>query len=656
MESFADLFENSSDSKRIRPGSILDGKIEKIGSNYVTVYAGLKSDCNIPLAQFRDTEGNLTIEVGDSVEVSLDTIEDGFGITRLSRERAKRERAWEALHQAYENGQPLSGLVSGKIKGGFTVDLGEEIRAFLPGSLVERSVRDTNELENQTLDFKIIKIDQRRNNVVVSRRAIVDAQHLVNRAALMEKLVEGAILPGVIKNLTNYGAFVDLGGIDGLLHVTDMAWQRVRSPDEMVNIGDQVKVRVLKFDPEKNRVSLGLKQLEEDPWVDISERFPKDSKVTGTVTNITDYGFFVKLGNCIEGLVHVSEMGWTNKKIHPSKAVQCGEDIEVVVLNIDVQRRRLSLGLKQCLPNPWVMFFQQYNKGDKISGEIKSIANFGLFVGLLGGIDGLVHLSDLSWNIPPAEAIKKFYKGDIIEVMVLLVDPERERILLGIKQLEKDAFIDFVALHGKGTNVTGTVTGIKSRCLNVNLSDGVEGRIETGELSSSHDKTDDLQSLFNEGDSVTAKITHIDRKARLITLSIKELESEEEAQVLSKYSAGGLGNDNTIGDITKNQGTFVATESIKELESEEEAQVSQYSAEGLGNDNTISDITKNQGTFVATESIKELESEEEAQVSQYSAEGLGNDNTISDITKNQGTFVATEENLIKGIPSDTETE
>ena len=370
-------------------------------------------------------------------------------------------------------------------------------------------------------------------------------------------------MSGVIKNLTNYGAFVDLGGIDGLLHITDMAWQRVRSPDEMVNIGDPVDVMVLKFDPDKNRVSLGLKQMEEDPWVGISERFPKDSKVMGTVTNIADYGFFVKIGNCIEGLVHVSEMDWTNKKIHPNKVVQCGDEVEVIVLNIDIQRRRLSLGLKQCLPNPWAIFAEKYSQGDRISGEIKSIANFGLFVGLPGDIDGLVHLSDLSWNIPPAEVISNCHKGDIIEVMVLLVDTERERILLGIKQLEKNSFLDFVALHAKGTNVTGTVMETKSRYISVNLSDdvesSVEGRIKTSELSSQHDELDDLQELFNIGDSVTAKITHIDRKSQLITLSIKELESEEEAQVLSKYSAEGLKNENKIGDITRNQETFIAT-------------------------------------------------------------------------------------------------
>ncbi len=552
MESFAELFESSGDSKKMRPGVILDGIVVNIVSSYVIVYAGLKSESNIPIAQFRDTEGNLTIEVGDSVEVAVDTVEDGFGATRLSRDRAKRERAWENLRQAYETGSTLRGLVNSKIKGGFTVDI-DDIRVFLPGSLVDvRPIRESTQLEGKTFDFKVIKLDRHRSNVVVSRRAVVDEQNLAERDTLMQKLVEGAILPGVVKNLTDYGAFVDLGGIDGLLHITDMAWKRVRSPEEEVSIGDHIEVMVLKFDREKNRVSLGVKQMGQDPWIGISERFPKKSKVKGVVTNMADYGCFVKIDDCIEGLVHVSEMNWTSKSIHPSKVVQRGDEVEVMVLDIDEQRRRISLGLKQCLSNPWETFAAEYNKGDHISGKIKSITDFGLFVGLPGSIDGLVHLSDLSWNASPESAMRNYHKGDTIEAMVLLVDAERERISLGVKQLEKDVFSDFVAQHAKDSNVSGVVSEIKPRYISVDLGN-VEGRIKITELSSQQSADDPQQGSPQVGDTMTAKIMRVDRKARIITLSIKALESEEEVRVLSRYSASELEHDNKIGDIIKHQ-------------------------------------------------------------------------------------------------------
>ena len=550
MESFAELFESSGDDKKMRPGTILEGAVIQVGSEYITVHVGLKSEANIPIEQFRDMDGSVSVSVDDMVEVVLDAVEDGFGLTRLSREKAKRERVWKQLKSAYENVETVTGLINGKVKGGFTVNI-NDVRAFLPGSLVDvRPVRETAYLEGKPLDFKVIKLDRRRNNVVVSRRAVVDEESLVERDVLLQKLVDGAVLPGVVKNLTEYGAFVDLGGIDGLLHITDMAWRRVKHPTEVVNIGDAIDVMVLKFDRERNRVSLGLKQMGDDPWIGISERCPEGSRVLGLVTNIADYGCFVKIEDCVEGLVHVSEMDWTNKNIHPTKVAQLGDEVEVMVLDIDEERRRISLGIKQCRPNPWEEFAAQYKKGDHVTGKIKSITDFGLFVGLPGSIDGLVHLSDLSWNSSSEPIIRNFRKGEDIETVVLLVDAERERISLGIKQLDKDIFSIFLASNPKGSNVTGTVSEVDARNVVVDVG-GIEGRIKASELS--HERVEDARTVVNVGDKIEAKFTGVDRKARVITLSVKAKESDEEAQTISYYSPDAVDQGNKLGDILKRQ-------------------------------------------------------------------------------------------------------
>ena len=551
MESFAELLAQSEVEKKMRPGAILNGLVVAIGSEYVTVHAGLKSESIIPLDQFRSDTGGCEVEVGDTIEVALDTVEDGFGATRLSREKAKRAKAWSKLEHAFEEAEPITGVINGKVKGGFTVDI-DDIRAFLPGSLVDvRPVRDTSYLEGKPLEFKVIKLDRRRNNVVVSRRAVVEEENSVEREALLESLQEGAQLQGVVKNLTDYGAFVDLGGIDGLLHITDMAWKRVKHPTEVVNVGDEIEVKVLKFDRERNRVSLGLKQLGADPWVDIQRRYPKQTRLFGTVTNIADYGCFVEIEEGVEGLVHVSEMDWTNKNVHPSKVVALGDEVEVMVLDIDEERRRISLGLKQCQGNPWDDFAVTHNKGDHVAGKIKSITDFGVFVGLEGNIDGLVHLSDISWHQPGEEAIHNFKKGDEIETVVLSVDAERERISLGLKQLDTDPFSAFLATHPKGSLVVGTVTEVDARGAFVELNDGVEAHIRASELA--RDRIEDARTILKTGDQLEAKFIGLDRKKRVVSLSVKAKETDEEAAAVYEYSASTSGTLATLGDIIKEQ-------------------------------------------------------------------------------------------------------
>ncbi|NIR28804.1 MAG: 30S ribosomal protein S1 [Gammaproteobacteria bacterium] len=550
-ESFADLLEQSEVEKKMRPGAILEGRVVDIRSEFVVVNAGLKSESLIPIDQFRNDVGELEVEVGDTVEVALDTVEDGFGETRLSRDKAKRAQAWNRLEDAFEKGETVNGVINGKVKGGFTVDI-EDIRAFLPGSLVDvRPVRDTSYLEGKPLEFKVIKLDRRRNNVVVSRRAVVEEESSAEREALLESLQEGAVLKGVVKNLTDYGAFVDLGGIDGLLHITDMAWRRVKHPTEVVNVGDEIEVKVLKFDRERNRVSLGLKQLGADPWENISQRYPEGSRVKGKVTNIADYGCFVELEEGVEGLVHVSEMDWTNKNVHPTKVVQLGDEVEVMVLDVDEERRRISLGIKQCKPNPWEEFAAKQNKGDHVSGKIKSITDFGIFIGLEGGIDGLVHLSDISWNETGEEAIRKYKKGDEIETVVLSVDAERERISLGIKQLDQDPFSAFLSVHPKGSTVEGVVKEVDARGAVVELAEGVEGHVRASELK--RERVDDARNVVNVGDKLEAKFVGVDRKKRTISLSVKAKESEEEAAAVQEYSPTSSAGTTTLGDIMKEQ-------------------------------------------------------------------------------------------------------
>ena len=552
-ESFAELFEQSLGDKQMQPGAIVTGTVLEIRTDAVVVNAGLKSEGLIPLEQFRNEQGDIEVQVGDRIEVALDAIEDGFGETRLSREKAKRARAWETLEKAFEDLETVSGLISGKVKGGFTVDIGE-IRAFLPGSLVDvRPVRDAAYLEGKELEFKVIKLDRRRNNVVVSRRAVVESEYSAEREALLENLQEGQVVRGVVKNLTDYGAFLDLGGIDGLLHITDMAWKRVKHPSEVVNVGDDIEVKVLKFDRERNRVSLGLKQLGDDPWVDLARRYPVSTRLFGRVTNIADYGCFVEIEEGVEGLVHVSEMDWTNKNVNPNKVVSIGDEVEVMVLDIDEERRRISLGMKQCQPNPWEDFAATHNKGDRVAGKIKSITDFGIFLGLDGGIDGLVHLSDISWNTSGEEAVRDYKKGQEVEAVVLAVDPERERISLGIKQLDKDPFSHFVADHPKGSIVKGVVAAVDAKGATINLGNGVEGILRASEIG--RERVDDARSLVNIGDEVEAKFIGVDRKNRTITLSIKAKEFAEEAEVLQDYSRKSTTGTATLGDILKEQMT-----------------------------------------------------------------------------------------------------
>jgi len=550
-ESFAELLEESLSATQLQPGTIVTGTVVDITSDTVIVNADLKSEGVIPRNQFFDAEGGLEVAVGDKVQVALDAVEDGSGATRLSRDKAKRHAAWESLENAFEATDTVKGLINGKVKGGFTVDLGS-VRAFLPGSLVDvRPVRDTSYLEGKELEFKIIKLDRKRNNVVVSRRAVVEEEYSAEREALLERLEEGIKIKGVVKNLTDYGAFLDLGGIDGLLHITDMAWRRVKHPSEVVEIGDEVTVKVLKFDRERQRVSLGLKQMGEDPWVNISRRYPEGTRVFGKVTNTADYGCFVEIEEGVEGLVHVSEMDWTNKNIHPSKVVTLGDEVEVMVLDIDEERRRISLGIKQCRINPWDEFATNYKKGDYISGKIKSITDFGLFIGLDGGIDGLVHLSDISWDESGEQSLRRYQKGDELETVVLSVDPERERISLGVKQLDKDPFSSFVALNEKGGVVTGTIREVDAKGATVILADGVEGYLRASEIS--RDRVEDVRAVLKVDDEIEAKFVGVDRKNRTLSLSIKAKDMDEENAAIKGYARDAQAGTATLGDILKQQ-------------------------------------------------------------------------------------------------------
>ncbi|WP_130909299.1 30S ribosomal protein S1 [Pseudomonas mucidolens] len=557
-ESFAELFEESLKTLNLQAGSIITGVIVDIDyqARWVTVHAGLKSEALIPLEQFYNDAGDLTINVGDEVHVALDSVEDGFGETKLSREKAKRAECWIVLEAAFAAEEVVKGVINGKVKGGFTVDV-NGIRAFLPGSLVDvRPVRDTTHLEGKELEFKVIKLDQKRNNVVVSRRSVLEAENSAEREALLESLQEGQQVKGIVKNLTDYGAFVDLGGVDGLLHITDMAWKRIKHPSEIVNVGDEIDVKALKYDRERNRVSLGLKQLGEDPWVAIKARYPESTRVTARVTNLTDYGCFAELEEGVEGLVHVSEMDWTNKNIHPSKVVQVGDEVEVMVLDIDEERRRISLGIKQCKSNPWEDFSGQFNKGDKISGTIKSITDFGIFIGLDGGIDGLVHLSDISWNEVGEEAVRRFKKGDELDTVILSVDPERERISLGIKQLESDPFSEYVQENDKGAIVKGTVKEVDAKGAIIVLADDIEATLKASEIS--RDRVEDARNVLKEGQEVEAKIISVDRKSRVIQLSIKskdEIEEKEAIQSLRDKPATSdiAAGPTTLGDLLRAQ-------------------------------------------------------------------------------------------------------
>jgi small subunit ribosomal protein S1 len=552
-ESFAELFEQSLVDTNLQTGSIVIGTVVAIEGDNVIVNAGLKSEGVIPVSQFTDFDGNVECAVGDQVEVALDAVEDGWGATRLSREKAKRHHAWKKLEKAFEAEEIVTGRINGKVKGGFTVEL-EQIRAFLPGSLVDvRPVRDTAYLEGKELEFKVIKLDQKRNNVVVSRRAVVEQEYSEERDKLLENLVEGQEVKGVVKNLTDYGAFVDLGGIDGLLHITDMAWKRVKHPSEVVEIGDEVDVKILKFDRDKNRVSLGLKQMGEDPWANITRRYPEGQRLFGKITNIADYGAFVEIEDGVEGLVHVSEMDWTNKNVHPSKVVNLGDEVEVVVLDIDEERRRISLGMKQCQNNPWEDFGEKFKKGDQVTGTIKSITDFGIFIGLDGGIDGLVHLSDITWEGEGDDAIRNFKKGDELETVGLAVDPERERISLGLKQMDSDPFGNFIALNEKGSIVKGTVAEVDAKGAVVTLSDdGVEGYIRSSDLA--RDRVDDARSVLKEGDEIEAKFVGVDRKNRTISLSIKAKDFDDEKSAIAAYNSDAASAGTTsMADLLKEQ-------------------------------------------------------------------------------------------------------
>ncbi len=539
MEDFASLFEESMSRQEMRQGELITAEVVRVEFNVVVVNAGLKSESFIPIEEFKDDKGEIEVKAGDFVTVAIESLEDGYGETRLSRDKAKRLKAWHDLEAAMEQGLVVQGLVTSKVKGGLTVMI-NGIRAFLPGSLVDiRPVKDTSPFENKNLDFKVIKLDRKRNNVVVSRRAVLEESQGEVREKLLSTLSEGAVVKGIVKNITDYGAFVDLGGIDGLLHITDLAWRRVKHPSEVLAVGDEVTAKVLKFDQEKNRVSLGMKQLGEDPWVGLGRRYPQGTRLFGKVTNITDYGAFVEIESGIEGLVHVSEMDWTNKNIHPTKVVQLGDEVEVMILEIDEERRRISLGMKQCMANPWDDFSMNHKKGDKVKGMIKSITDFGVFVGLPGGIDGLVHLSDLSWSATGEAAVRDYKKGQEVEAVVLAIDVERERISLGIKQLEGDPFTNFVAMHDKGSIVTGSVKSLDGKGAVIGLGGDVEGYLRASELS--RDRVEDMRTHLKEGDSVNAMIINIDRKNRSINLSIKAKDNAEEGEAMSRISADNQG-------------------------------------------------------------------------------------------------------------------
>ena len=534
-ESFAELLEESLNSSEMKPGAVIEAEVVDINGDYVIVNAGLKSESEIPASLFRDSEGAVQVNIGDRVEVAIETVEDGYGNTRLSRERARRAKSWEALESAFADQSIVKGFLTGKVKGGFTVSM-DEVRAFLPGSLVDvRPVTDTVFLENKELEFKVIKLDRVRNNVVVSRRAVVEKEMEVERAELLQNLEEGQIMKGTVKNLTDYGAFVNLGGLDGLLHITDIAWKRVKHPSDVLEVGQELDVRVLKFDRERNRVSLGLKQLGEDPWADIARRYPESTRIFGKITNITDYGVFVELEEGVEGLVHVSEMDWTNKNVHPSKVCHLGDEVEVMVLEIDSERRRISLGIKQCTPNPWEEFAATHNKNDRITGQIRSITDFGVCIGLDGGIDGLIHLSDLSWDRPGEDITREFKKGDEVTAVVLAVDPDRERISLGIKQAQEDPFGAYVSANPKGSVVKGVVDTIDVKGAVIRLEEGIEGYLRAADLS--RDFVEDARNVLQSGAEIEARVTSIDRKSRRITLSVKALEMEIEGKAIEEYTA-----------------------------------------------------------------------------------------------------------------------
>jgi len=548
--SFAELFEQSLQEDKFQTGSLIIVTVVGIDKETVLVDAGMKSESAIPKSQFEDANGDLEVAVGDEVEVYLETLEDGFGETRLSREKAKRAKTWDRLETALEDNETVTGLVTGKVKGGLTVDV-EGVRGFLPGSLVDvRPIRDFGFLEGKEVELKLVKLDRKRNNVVVSRRAVIEAENSVEREALLANMEEGVVLDGIVKNLTDYGAFIDLGGIDGLLHITDMAWRRVNHPSEVIQVGDEIKVKVLKFDREKNRVSLGMKQLQEDPWTDMVSRYPMGSEIMGKVANITDYGAFIEIEDGIEGLVHTSELDWTNRNIHPSKVVHLGQEVKVKILDVDQERRRISLSIKQCTVNPWEAFSATHSKGDKITGSIKSITDFGIFIGLDGNIDGLVHLTDISWSQPGEEAVREYKKGDELETVILSIDPERERISLGLKQLEQDPFGEFVAENGKNSIVTGTVKSVDDKGAVIDLADDVEGYLRVSGLD---EDTRDAASVLKVGDQVEAKIVNVDRKNRNVSLSVKAKAAQEEANAVKNYASNQPQAQNTLGDLLKGQ-------------------------------------------------------------------------------------------------------
>ena len=553
-ESFTELFEESLDTIEMAPGAIVTGTVVEIDNEVVIVHAGLKSEGVIPRTQFINERGEFSLEIGDQVKVAMEAVDDGWGATRLSREKARRAECWQMLEDAFDNGKVVQGIMNGRVKGGFTVDI-NDIRAFLPGSLVDvRPLRETAHLEGKPLDFKVIKLDQKRNNVVVSRRAVLEQENSEEREQLLASLQEGQELKGIVKNLTDYGAFVDLGGVDGLLHITDMAWRRIRHPSEVVTVGDEVTIKILKFDREKNRVSLGMKQLGDDPWVDLTHRYPEGTRVPAVVTNLTDYGCFAEIEEGVEGLVHVSEMDWTNRNVHPSKVVAVGDNVEVMVLDINEERRRISLGIKQCRPNPWDEFAATYARGQRIEGRIKSITDFGIFIGLQGGIDGLVHLSDISWNEPGETAVRRYRKGEEIETVILAIDAERERISLGIKQLDEDAFTDYINAHGNGSIVTGEVIDVEPREAVVRLAAEVEGTIKASEISM--DRIDDARNVLKPGDEVSVKIVNIDRKNRRLGLSVKAKEQDEERANLREHrsrESDRRRGPTTLGDLIKRQ-------------------------------------------------------------------------------------------------------
>ena len=552
-ESFSELFEESMTTVEMEPGAIVTGTVVDIDSEVVVVHAGLKSEGVIPRSQFVTESGEFDIEIGDQVKVAMEVVDDGWGATRLSREKARRAECWDMLEDAFENAKAIKGILNGRVKGGFTVDI-NDIRAFLPGSLVDiRPLRETTHLEGKTLEFKVIKLDKRRNNVVVSRRAVLEDENSAEREELLASLQEGQRMKGIVKNLTDYGAFVDLGGIDGLLHITDMAWRRIRHPSEMVNVSDEVEIKILRFDREKNRVSLGMKQLGDDPWVNLSRRYPPRTRVQAVVTNLTDYGCFAEIEEGVEGLVHVSEMDWTNKNIHPSRVVAVGDQIEVMILDIDEERRRISLGIKQCRSNPWDEFAANYNRGQRITGHIKSITDFGIFIGLEGGIDGLVYLSDISWNEPGETAVRRYSKGEEIETVILTIDAERERISLGIKQLDQNAFIDYTDTNDRGSIVEGTVISVQPREAVVQLAEGVEGTLKVSEISV--DRVDDVRNVLKEGQPVAVKIVNVDRKNRYIGVSIKAKEQDDERANLREHRIreADRRGPTTLGDLIKRQ-------------------------------------------------------------------------------------------------------